>query len=426
MRQPPAARPGRAPRRGKSGECGCSVVRWLLACTVPSKAVPAQVRVTGAPELKGAPSWGGCVAVYAAKAGGTEGPAARRTVSWRPGARERGGRTQQRLQPRRAQQRRQEKGAGRGTGWARGVPQTGWRAWRAQERERGSEARGLLHAPRAGRAPFARPGCHGDGGGAQERREHVARGRPQARTRAARVGEAESGAGVPGSGASCGCGNGRCCCGSARGGRGGARRGGKLKSPAGGFDVCHTKDEESSVRVVGGLQVEGAQEEPRSFHEQAYPARSGIVGQGRRQGIDRMRAAHRCATARAGGGKWGSSRSCAGIPPGSPNAPLQRSTGSRGQPAVPRSAWANVFEAERAGECSRSGVGGGRHTVYGRLRTSRVKGSRGRSRGRGVAEGGDRVWRDMARATSKNCPCFAVALICTCIRTCSASERRCK
>ena len=29
--------------------------------------------------------------------------------------------------------------------------------------------------------------------------------------------------------------------GAHRGGRGGARRGGKLKSPAGGFDVCHTK-----------------------------------------------------------------------------------------------------------------------------------------------------------------------------------------
>ena len=28
------------------------------------------------------------------------------------------------------------------------------------------------------------------------------------------------------------------------------------------------------MRVVGGLQVEGAQEEPRSFHEQAYPARN--------------------------------------------------------------------------------------------------------------------------------------------------------
>ncbi|OLP81844.1 Copia protein [Symbiodinium microadriaticum] len=38
-------------------------------------------------------------------------------------------------------------------------------------------------------------------------------------------------------------------------------------------DVCHTKDEESSMRVEGGLQVEVAQAEARSFHEQAYPAR---------------------------------------------------------------------------------------------------------------------------------------------------------
>ena len=45
-------RPGLGGRRGgesrvSQGECGCSVLRWLLACAAPSKAVPAQVRVTG-------------------------------------------------------------------------------------------------------------------------------------------------------------------------------------------------------------------------------------------------------------------------------------------------------------------------------------------------------------------------------------------
>ena len=138
-------------------------------------------------------------------------------MSWRPGAGERGRRAQERGQPRRAQQRRQEKKGGRGTGSARGVRQTSWGAWRTQGRERGSEPRGLLHAPRAGRAPFARPGCHGDDGGAQHLRGRVARGRPPARTHAALVGEAESGAGVMGSGASYGCGTERCCCGSAPG-----------------------------------------------------------------------------------------------------------------------------------------------------------------------------------------------------------------
>ena len=56
-------RPGLGGRRGgESSECGCTVVRWLLACTVPSKAeckaVPAQVRVTGAPELARTPGVG--------------------------------------------------------------------------------------------------------------------------------------------------------------------------------------------------------------------------------------------------------------------------------------------------------------------------------------------------------------------------------
>ena len=191
---------------------------WLVC----SETVPAQFRCTGAPWLKGAPSWGGCGAVYAARAGGTQGPAARRTVSWRPGAGKRGRRAQEGGQPRRAQQRRQGKKGGCGTGSARGVRQTGWGAWRTQVRERGSEPRGLLHARRAGRAPFARPGCHGDGGGAQHLRGPVARGRPPARTHAALVGEAESGPGVPGSGASW---TERCCYGSApgRGERGGER-----------------------------------------------------------------------------------------------------------------------------------------------------------------------------------------------------------
>ena len=44
--------------------------------------------------------------------------------------------------------------------------------------------------------------------------------------------------------------------------------------------------------------------------------------------------------------------------------------------------------------------------------------------GEGGAEGGDRARRDMATATSKDCPSFAMALIC--IRPCSASKGRCK
>ena len=138
--------------------------------------------------------------------------------------------------------------------------------------------RGARFAARATRRSrsLCPPGCHGDGGGAQELQEHVARGRPQARTRAARAGEADPSRGPACRGAApaAAAGTGGAAVGAHRGGRGGARRGGKLKSPAGGFDVCHTKDEKSSVRVVGGLQVEGAHEEPRSFHEQAYPARN--------------------------------------------------------------------------------------------------------------------------------------------------------
>jgi len=44
--------------------------------------------------------------------------------------------------------------------------------------------------------------------------------------------------------------------------------------------------------------------------------------------------------------------------------------------------------------------------VYGPLRTGRGKGSRGRSGGEGEAEGGDRVRRGMATATSKGLSLF--------------------
>ena len=50
------------------------------------------------------------------------------------------------------------------------------------------------------------------------------------------------------------------------------------------------------------------------------------------------------------------------------------------------------------------------------------EGLSGTVRGEGGAEGGDRVRRDMATASSKDCPGFAMALIC--IRTSSASKGR--
>ena len=98
---------------------------------------------------------------------------------------------------------------------------------------RGAGERAARFAARATRRSrsLCPAGCHGDGGGAQHLRGRVARGRPPARTHAALVGEAESGAGVPGSGASYGCGTERCCCGSAPGRQRASAAGREVEEP---------------------------------------------------------------------------------------------------------------------------------------------------------------------------------------------------